>query len=629
MSVALVIEDDPSLRDIICRFLTAHGYDVKVAASGEEALSLESASHVDILISDVVLPGRDGFQVAAEIMRRSPHVRAFFMSGYFDDAMAAAAGVPAGAAMLKKPFALADLLCLVRADSAENGLPTAETIHTDGVAEPRPARAGAETGAAPEENSGPATEARENIRRLIAVVDAVPDMIVLAHLSGRVFYRNGAARAFFDTGGSLPRLRELFPPDRLNGFDQALSCALRDGQWQGDSEMVDAAGRRTPVAHTLLLLRDCEGQPECVASVCRNIAEDRRQQTLLHQSEHRFRHLVEDVGDILFEQDPEGRWAFLNPAWQEVTGFTPEESLGRPYLDFVHPDDRDASSARFSGLLSSGQHDIVQATRYRTKDGRWRWLEVRVRRIVDAGGALVGTVGSLRDITARRDLAEELSKAHQQALRASAMMAEFLANMSHEIRTPLNGVLGLITILLDTNLAVEQREIAASAFRSGETLMNLVNDILDISKIESGTLTIEQLPFDVRKWAEEVTAVAFRRAAAKGLDVSLVVDERVPDRVIGDPTRLRQIATNLLDNAIKFTDAGRVVVAVCPDAVGAGGCCASPSRTRGSAFQSTSTAWCSRSSAKPTARRRDATAAPDSGWPSLGNSRSEWVVTSG
>ena len=160
---------------------------------------------------------------------------------------------------------------------------------------------------------------------------------------------------------------------------------------------------------------------------------------------------------MLFEQDPEGRWTFLNASWTRATGFSVQESLGRHYTRVRPPRRRRGLEGASRGLDPDGTHDGVHAARYTTKDGRWRWLEARVRRNLGSNGETVGTVGTLRDVTVRMEMGEELAKASDQALRSTALMSEFLATMSHEIRTPLNGVLGLMTILQDTPLNDDQR----------------------------------------------------------------------------------------------------------------------------------------------------------------------------
>ncbi len=283
---------------------------------------------------------------------------------------------------------------------------------------------------------------------------------------------------------------------------------------------------------------------------------------MLERSENRFREVVEHVTDVLFEQDVLGRWTFLNPAWYDITGFTVEASLGRHFFEFVHPEDAEGTRARFETLMAGGIHHGAQGVRYMTGGGHYRWMEARAKRILSCDGRPVGTIGTLRDVTTQRALADEISRAHAQAVRSSSMMSDFVANMSHEIRTPLNGVMGLTTILLDTELTPEQRQLATGAQHSLDTLLALVNDILDISKIEAGSLIIEQVPFEVRSWIAEVAEPAFVRARKKGLNVDVGVAPSVPGRLIGDPGRTRQILTNLLDNAVKFTAAGGVSVFV-------------------------------------------------------------------
>jgi CheY-like chemotaxis protein len=144
------------------------------------------------------------------------------------------------------------------------------------------------------------------------------------------------------------------------------------------------------------------------------------------------------------------------------------------------------------------------------------------------------------------------------------MMSEFLANMSHEIRTPLNGVVGLTSILAESTLTADQRQLVLGAQQSAEMLLTLVNDILDISKIEAGSLLLEQTPFAIRDWVSEMAEPGFAKARKKGLDVRLDVSAELPPRIVGDSTRIGQILTNLIDNAVKFTTAGRVSVVAVP-----------------------------------------------------------------
>jgi signal transduction histidine kinase/CheY-like chemotaxis protein len=160
----------------------------------------------------------------------------------------------------------------------------------------------------------------------------------------------------------------------------------------------------------------------------------------------------------------------------------------------------------------------------------------------------------------RREAEEEWRLAHERAIEASLHKSEFLANMSHEIRTPLNGVLGLTTLLVDSDLSPDQRELAEMAHRSGEALLSIINEVLDFSRIEAGRVTIEIIDFDLRSLVEDVSQLLAASAETKGIELVCSVDEGVPSRVRGDPTRVRQILTNLAGNAVKFTEQGSVVV---------------------------------------------------------------------
>ncbi len=415
----------------------------------------------------------------------------------------------------------------------------------------------------------------------------------------------------------------------------------------------------------------------------------------------RYRTLVEDLKEVVFQIDRQGRWAFLNPAWTGLTGLSVEACLGQAFLGFLHPADNPRYLNMLTYAVDTGQAVFDGEFRIPTQAGEVKWVEAHQRIAFDEAGVVLGISGTLNDITERkhteivlrvatsrlralienmqagilvetegrkiallnetfcqmfqvpvpahaltesdtRDLLEaclpllvspqgflprqeevaatrvpvqgeeleltdgrvlsrdfvpilvgeeylghlwqyhditerrraernleeaarELAVARDRALELSGLKSEFLANMSHEIRTPMNGIIGMTGLLLDTPLGAEQRQYAETVRSCGEALLTLINDILDFSKIEAGKLAFEALDFDLLAVIEDVQTVLGVKAQAKGVELGVVVDPALPRAVTGDPTRLRQILTNLMDNALKFTHEGSVEVRVRPE----------------------------------------------------------------
>ena len=273
--------------------------------------------------------------------------------------------------------------------------------------------------------------------------------------------------------------------------------------------------------------------------------------------------------DMLCIAGLDGYFKRVNPAWEKTLGHSREDMLARPYLEFIHPDDREETISRAGGL-ARGEDVVSFENRYRCRDGSYRWLLWKAT--LDPDEHRIYAIA--RDVTERRRaeeareenaarlalLVRELEVARRRAEDAARVKSDFLANMSHEIRTPMNAVMGMTDLALGTDLSAEQRGYLTTVKVSARALLDLVDDILDLSKIEAGKLELDRVEVDVRETVEDAIKVLAVRAGQKGLELACRVSPAVPSALLGDPGRLRQVVLNLAGNAIKFTERGEVVL---------------------------------------------------------------------
>ena len=291
----------------------------------------------------------------------------------------------------------------------------------------------------------------------------------------------------------------------------------------------------------------------------RKIAEE-----AMRSSEERYRRIVETTPDGYYEVDLNGNYTFFNDAMCDLLGYSRGEMTGmnhRAYLD-------DANSQALQNAINQvyRTRESVKALdwTYTRRDGSERYAESSITLITDSKGQPTGFGGFMRDTTERRQ-AEVLRQAKMAAETANREKSRFLANMSHEIRTPLNSIIGLIELMLETDLRPDQREDLDVVISSAYALLALINNLLDFSKIEAGKFELENAPFDLRDFMKDTVRMMAMRTQTRGLELSYRVAPDAPRQLVGDPDRLRQILLNLIENAVKFTEEGEVVVYVAAD----------------------------------------------------------------
>lgn len=279
----------------------------------------------------------------------------------------------------------------------------------------------------------------------------------------------------------------------------------------------------------------------------------------LRLSEERYRVLVEHANDlIIIAQD--GLMKFINQRTESLLGYDRDEVTNIPFTDLIAPEDRDMVLDRYRRRLRG--EDVPSRYRFRVKhrNGESLWVEINTVPVDWEGRA--ATLSFLRDVSDMVRAEERIREAQRAAEAANQAKSRFLANMSHELRTPMNGVIGLTELALSTRLTDEQRRYLEGVLESGEFMLSLINTILDFSKIEAGKLSLNPVEFRLRGELSDTIKVVALRAAEKGLELACDVKPNVPDYLLGDSARLRQVLFNLVGNAVKFTERGEVVLCV-------------------------------------------------------------------
>jgi PAS domain S-box-containing protein len=392
---------------------------------------------------------------------------------------------------------------------------------------------------------------------LIRILDQLPINVLVKDLDGRLVFcnRRYAAAMHMSVADMIgKRDHDLFPAVmaekyRLN--DRMVIAELRD--YHTEEEHFDGQGRRIVVEVFKTPLLDRRKRPIGVLGVFWDVTSRKRNEQDLTYEKELLHALLDWLPAYIYFKDTEGRFKRLSRCLAESFGLKdPREAYGMSDFDFFPPQYAQQAFADEQALLAGKTSRICKEEQPVRADGRKVHVLTHKLPMRDEAGRIVGTFGVSQDIT-------EIKQANEQATAANQSKSRFLANMSHEIRTPMTAILGYADMLLEPGISSQRRnQIVHTIRRNGDHLLRLINDILDISKIEAGRLEVERVALDPRRIIEEVASLMNVRAVEKQIEFHVLFQGRIPESIQGDPTRLRQILVNLTANAIKFTSRGSV-----------------------------------------------------------------------
>ena len=406
---------------------------------------------------------------------------------------------------------------------------------------------------------------REGEHRLRTLAEAGPSITVMLDSQGRTGFANSRWEQYvgvpFEEASRALWAGTIHPDDYERAVERWWSSVALGETFEVEGRLRRRDGQMRWHLARFVPVRDDGGGVTAWCGTITEIHQIKEAERALRESERRFKAMADSAPAVLWVAEPDGRCSFLSQGWYESTGQDPGGGLGLGWLDAVHPDDRDLAGRIFLDAL--GRREPFQVDyRLRAADGSYRWATDLGRPRFDDDGRFLGYVGSVIDVAERKEAEQQAAEARLLAEAASRAKSEFLANMSHEIRTPMTAILGYADVLARQVADPDDLQCVETIRRNGDHLIGLINDILDLSKIEAGRVEVERHRFEPDRLVAEVCSLMDVRAREKGLRLEVEAPGPLPETVESDPTRLRQVLVNLVGNAIKFTESGEVRVVV-------------------------------------------------------------------
>lgn len=309
-------------------------------------------------------------------------------------------------------------------------------------------------------------------------------------------------------------------------------------------------------------VRSMDGQVRGVLVVVTDVTEKVNARKKVEESEMRYRSLTDTIPQMMWTTTPDGQVSYANKRCLQYTGAQSVEKFNDSWSEILHPDDAESTNEAWNYSIATGK-PFIREYRLRRADGEYRWFLDRTIAVRNKENIIQYRIGTATDIDDQKKTVAELAIAKELAEHANATKSAFLANMSHEIRTPLGAILGFSGLLKDTGLSDDDRELFINKInRNGQALTRIIDDILDLAKVEAGRLDVEEIDFSLFDLMSEVVDLFKEKAKQKNIYLLLNIEDSVPNHILTDPTRLRQILINIIGNAIKFTAVGGVRVQV-------------------------------------------------------------------
>ena len=400
-----------------------------------------------------------------------------------------------------------------------------------------------------------------------SLVEGLPQNIFRKDVHGRFTFANNR---FCETlGRKLVEIKgktdfDVFPAELAQKYQRDDQRILKTGQVLDTVEAnQNPDGSKIYVHVVKTPITNLDGEIIGIQGIFWDVTTRKKIEEELAYERDLLQMLLENIPDHIYFKDSQSRFMKVSRGLAALFGVaSPDELVGKCDFDFFAEDHARAAYDDEQRIMRTGQPVLSKPEKETWPDGRESWALTTKMPLRNKDGAIIGTFGISKDITALEKAQSELQVARDCALESTRLKSEFLANMSHEIRTPMNAIIGMTGLLLEMEISFEQRDFVETIRASSDALLTLINDILDFSKIEAGKMVLETVDFDIVELLEGTTELVVAKAHGKGIELVSWIRQDVPSRLRGDPGRLRQILANLLSNAVKFTDQGEVVMQV-------------------------------------------------------------------